>query len=174
MEFQNLPVAPGTLPAVADLELSPVAPNYRLVRILAISLFWGILLIGLTIAVSVMFLWGRGWLMLGIFGGWTLLYVLNLILGIKGVAIKGFAIRERDIVYRTGLIWRKMITIPFNRVQHCEINQGPIEKALDLARLKIFTAGGASSDLSIPGLLPDQAQRLKEFVIRKTAADESR
>ena len=71
-----------------------------------------------------------------------------------------------------GLIWYSSTVIPFNRVQHCEISQGPIERLFKLSELKIFTAGGASSDMSVPGLNPETAHRLKEYIVIKTGMDE--
>ena len=41
----------------------------------------------------------------------------------------------------------------------------------DLHTLQVFTAGGSNSDLSIPGLKADTAARIKEFIIKKTAAE---
>lgn len=43
-----------------------------------------------------------------------------------------------------------------------------------LYSLKIYTAGGHSSDLVIPGLAEDKAQGLKEFILKKTAEDAPR
>ena len=42
----------------------------------------------------------------------------------------------------------------------------------NLAELKVFTAGGASSDLSISGLSPETAARIKDFIVIKTGIDE--
>jgi membrane protein YdbS with pleckstrin-like domain len=85
---------------------------------------------------------------------------------------KSYAIRQKDIVYNSGLFWRSSIVIPFNRVQHCEVSQGPIDRFYKLAELKVFTAGGASSDLSISGLSPESAARIKDFLVIKTGIDE--
>jgi membrane protein YdbS with pleckstrin-like domain len=63
-------------------------------------------------------------------------------------------------------------SVPFNRIQHSEINQGPLDRAYNLASLNIYTAGGSSSDLTIPGLPYDQAVKLREFVAKKSADDE--
>jgi len=57
-------------------------------------------------------------------------------------------------------------------VQHLRIDQGPIERKFNLSRLKIFTAGGNSSDLSIPGLDPITSNKLKQFIVAKTGMDE--
>jgi uncharacterized protein len=42
--------------------------------------------------------------------------------------------------------------------------QGPIGKTFNISALKIYTAGGSSSDLTIGGLPPEEAQRLKDFI----------
>ena len=47
----------------------------------------------------------------------------------------GYALREKDISYRSGWLWRSMVTVPFNRVQHCEIKQGLIDRRFGLSRL---------------------------------------
>lgn len=89
-----------------------------------------------------------------------------------GFKYKKYALREKDIIYQTGWLWRHSTIVPFNRVQHLRIDQGPIERKFNLSRLKIFTAGGNSSDLSIPGLDPSTSEKLKQFIVAKTAFDE--
>lgn len=89
-----------------------------------------------------------------------------------GFKYKQYALRERDIIYQTGWLWRSSTIVPFNRVQHVSVNQGPIERKFNLSKIKIFTAGGSSSDLSIPGLTPPIANKLKDFIVRKTGQDE--
>lgn len=110
------------------------------------------------------------WLIYGSFGLWFL--VSTIIMAVVGPAFrqKGYAVRERDISYKTGLINRKTTTIPFNRVQHCDIKQGVISRYFGLSKLNVYTAGGAKSDLSIPGLTLDKAQKLMDFVLQKTLA----
>lgn len=90
----------------------------------------------------------------------------------RGFPFKGYAIREKDILYKTGWLWKTFIITPFNRVQHLSIDQGPIDRKFQISKLRIFTAGGSGSDLSIPGLDPETAQRLKAFIVEKTALDE--
>ena len=50
------------------------------------------------------------------------------------------------------------------------IDQGPIERQFGLSKLKIFTAGGGASDMSIPGLDPETANALKEYIVSKTSS----
>lgn len=106
----------------------------------------------------------------------TLLFILyycwSFYATIRGYEHKLYALREKDVVYKTGWLWRHMTTVPFNRVQHVSIDQGPVERNFNLSKLKIFTAGGTASDMTIPGLRPETAEFLKEFIVKKTQSDE--
>ena len=73
-------------------------------------------------------------------------------------------VREKDISYKSGLLFKKTTTIPFNRIQHLEIDQGPISRFFDLAVLSVFTAGNSSDDLKIRGLKQEDAAKIKEFI----------
>lgn len=84
-----------------------------------------------------------------------------------GVNKKGYAVRTHDIIYKTGLINRKEIIIPFNRVQHIETYEGAILRLFGLCQLEFFTAGGALGDLKIPGLLKIEAEQIKTYVVSK-------
>jgi len=104
--------------------------------------------------------------------GFCVLALLTLVLTYFGFYKKGYAVREKDISYKTGLFWKSKTLIPFNRIQHCEVKQGPAERLFGLSSLKVFTAGGSASDLSINGLKQEEANHLKQFIIMKTSADE--
>ena len=89
-----------------------------------------------------------------------------------GFPRKGYLVREKDISYQKGIIFYKLITIPFNRIQHVEVNQGVINRAFKLASVKLYTAGGNAGDLSIPGLPEDVAEKIKEFLSEKISEHE--
>jgi len=86
---------------------------------------------------------------------------------------RGFAIRERDIHYKSGVAWRKTVSLPFNRIQHVELESGPLERFFKLTTLKFFTAGGGSTDMKIPALTFAQASKLRTYVIEKAGVDEN-
>ncbi|MDX1479761.1 MAG: PH domain-containing protein, partial [Saprospiraceae bacterium] len=69
-------------------------------------------------------------------------------------------------------LYKRQTTIPFTRIQHVDVRQGVLERSYDLGKLNIYTAGGQGSDLSIPGLRFDEAQRLKAFILGKVTEDE--
>lgn len=80
---------------------------------------------------------------------------------------KGYAVRDKDIVFRSGVLWRTVTAIPYNRIQHVEKDSAPLDRRYGIANLKIFTAGGAGGDLKIDGLSADVAERLRVHVLDK-------
>ena len=102
-----------------------------------------------------------------VLGGSVCLAVIIAVLRIAGVNKKGYAIRQHDISYKTGLINQVQITIPFNRVQHVEIYEGFLLRLFGLSQIEFFTAGGSLGDLKIPGLPLVQADKIKAFVIEQ-------
>ncbi len=91
----------------------------------------------------------------------------------KAFSRKGYQLRTRDIVFRKGLWWQQETIIPFVRIQHSEVTQGPLGRLLGFSTLKLFTAGGSKSDLSIPALSTETAQKLENFVSQKAGIDEN-
>ncbi|MGL5406435.1 MAG: PH domain-containing protein [Propionibacteriaceae bacterium] len=71
----------------------------------------------------------------------------------------GFAERDNDLFVRSGIWWRSLTAVPYGRMQVVEINAGPIERYLGLARVKLVTA--AASPI-VEGLDADTAARLRE------------
>ena len=82
----------------------------------------------------------------------------------------GYALRERDMVYRHGVIFRKVTTVPFNRIQHVEVSHGPIDRRFGIGTLKLYTAGGSGGDLSVGGLPAETAERLRDFILSRAGA----
>lgn len=62
-------------------------------------------------------------------------------------------------------VWTKVETIvPFVRVQHIDVAQGPIERAFGVSRLMLHTAGTAHSLVTLPGLSRATAERLRDEI----------
>lgn len=89
-----------------------------------------------------------------------------------GFPRKGYLVREKDVSFQRGLITYKVTSVPLNRIQHVEVNQGVLAKMLGLSSVNIYTAGGSSSDLSIPGITEAEAQKLKAFLSGKISEHE--
>jgi uncharacterized protein len=73
---------------------------------------------------------------------------------------------------RHGVLERVHSAIPYYRVQYVDINQGPIERALGLARLRVHTAA-ASSDATIPGIAADEADALRQVILERTGSGDA-
>lgn len=80
---------------------------------------------------------------------------------------KGFAFREHDVLFRSGMIATNTIIIPYNRIQHVALHEGLLSRYFGLAKIEIFTAGGSSSDLEVPGIAIEQAEKIKQLLMGK-------
>lgn len=77
---------------------------------------------------------------------------------------------QKDRVYiEKGIIWKKYVSIPFDRVQNVDIVRGPIARLLGLSDLQIQTAGAVHVIIEgrIPGIKPEEANKLKDEILSK-------
>jgi len=172
MEFENQQLPTQLLPSIDDIVFESLELNYQKVSIYFTAFFFLvaiIIYIGIGIFVEELFAFPLIWIVLG---SWVLVTLFFIFLSYKSYFYEGYALRQRDVVYKSGMLFRSTIIVPFNRVQHCEINQGPIDRYFGLSELSLFTAGGSSSDLNIPGLSQDTAAKLKQFITNQVAQDE--
>ena len=169
--FENLSVDPNELPGLNDFEFRSIDSGYLKVSILSSILFFLIFIAGAVAIIEFSEIEDKAISYLISLSSIVVLFSLNFIITVLGFKKKQYALRQRDIVYTKGLIWSVRTTVPFNRIQHAELKQGPIERTFGLNSLKIYTAGGQSSDLVIPGLPEDVALNIKDFVLKKTAED---
>jgi hypothetical protein len=88
--------------------------------------------------------------------------VLNL-----SFPFRKYALREKDITYKAGLLVKKITTVPFSRVQHVEIDEKPISRIFGLSSISVYTAGDSSDDLEIKGIKKETALQIKEFISSK-------
>ena len=169
--FENLSVNPTELPGLSEIEFKPIDPNYLKVSLIASAIFFFVLIAGAVAIIQFTDVEEKAIAYLISMSSIVILAAINVIVTVLGFKKKQYAIRQRDIIYTKGLIWSVRTTVPFNRIQHAELKQGPIERIYKINSLKLFTAGGQSSDLVIPGLPDDEALAVKDFVLKKTEED---
>ena len=170
MAFINLQIDHDQIPQAASLDTEPMAPAYLREVLTQHGITWGILLPA-SIIPSILVVSPEGLksalLLLPL--ALLLLALLLVWLSVKQVRVKSFAMRAHDIAYCSGLFWRKTVLLAFNRIQHIEVSNGPLQRKFGLASLKFFTAGGASVDLSIDGLTAERAEQLREYILQRSA-----
>ena len=81
-----------------------------------------------------------------------------------GFSRRKYILRDKDVTYKSGVLIKSITTVPFTRIQHVEINEGPISRLFKLASLNVFTAGDSSNDLVIKGIKKEEALQIKEFI----------
>lgn len=85
-----------------------------------------------------------------------------------------FQIQKDAIFMRRGVLYRIRTLVPFVRIQHVDTRRGPLERLLGLSNLVVFTAGSRGADITIPGLLHEDAVELQEDLRELVVKDESR
>ncbi len=173
MNFQNLQLHVRDLPKATDIQYEPLHKDYRSIRYLVCLIFSILFFIVGVVLFSFLGLLFRPLAWLALISGLLVFVLLCVFLIYKGFPRKGYAVRERDIHFKSGYIFSSVTSIPFARIQHCELDQGPIEKMFGLCSLQIYTAGGSSSDLVIPGLLYQDGDKLRSQILTQLAHNES-
>jgi uncharacterized protein len=70
---------------------------------------------------------------------------------------------DRLRVVRGCMFYRDTI-VPFGRIQHIDVEQGPIDRRYGLATLTVHTAGNHNSTVALPGLLHADALAMREAI----------
>ena len=159
VEFNNPVIQMSSLPALEKTNFQSLEKDYLWLRVLFISIV--LLIVGsvaLFIGIISDLTWWQPMVVVGII--FSLIYFTEW----KGFSIKGYALRQKDVSFKSGLVFFSMTSVPFNRVQHTEVNQTPLARLFELGEVKIYTAGGATSDLIISGLKIGEAHQLKDHI----------
>lgn len=75
-----------------------------------------------------------------------------------------FQVGEGALELRHGVLTRRESTIPFHRVQHIDLEAGPLERRLGLTTLVLRTAS-SSSDSTVPGIDATRAEALRRRIL---------
>ncbi|MCD2204348.1 PH domain-containing protein [Halobacterium sp. KA-6] len=97
-------------------------------------------------------------------------FAVLLVLGAIHVVLRyrawRFEVREDTLYIERGVLVNVRTVVPFVRVQHVDARRGPIERALGLSSVVVYTAGSRGADVSIPGLVADRADDVQETLRR--------
>jgi len=76
----------------------------------------------------------------------------------------GYQLRDDDLVFRRGILWQRMVAVPYGRMQLVDITHGPLDRGFGIAQLKLVTAAAATG-VTIPGLSQEAAEQLRDTLI---------
>ncbi len=170
MPLTNEPIDVEGLPRLPEDRFEPLDPRYLRIR-------WASDAIAATVVVMVAVVvtlaipasssvprWLPGLVAIGV------LALIGLTAWLQWLEVSrlGYLVREQDFSFRSGVIGRSVVTVPFARIQHVSIDRGPLARAFGLATLQMRTAG--SGGLTVPGMEIETAQRLKALVVDRAGA----
>jgi membrane protein YdbS with pleckstrin-like domain len=85
-----------------------------------------------------------------------------------GRRVRSFAYCERgdDLLVTSGIMFRRLVIVPYGRMQLVDVKAGPIDRWLGVTTVQLHTAA-ATTDASIPGLVPGVAASLRDRLARQ-------
>ena len=140
--------------------LTPLHPNYvKVVRLATLVAVLPLVVVALVLEFS-------GQLPRGAFLAPILVVALYLIVRtpLRRYQARGFQMGADRLRVVRGMLFRRDTVVPFGRVQHIDVHQGPIERAYGLATLVLHTAGTHNSSVSLPGLGHADALAMREDI----------
>lgn len=164
----DLPTATSDLPAAGEWQAFPAdAAQVAMIS----GTLWGFLLgLGPALFVATPFLVSRDIMplwssVLSLMGFVLATTILGIWLGYRRWRFAQWKLDETGLHARRGHFWRKEILIPRSRVQHLDIERGPIERHFKLATLIVHTAGTRQHALRQSGFNDADAVALRDALV---------
>ncbi|KQR39467.1 PH domain-containing protein [Microbacterium sp. Leaf159] len=137
-----------------------ISPRYVVSQILQNVIFVAfVLAVALVLALVLHQTWV--WIPAGVV---VLITLITLIILPRQAKAIGYMLRADDIVFRKGILWQRMIAVPYGRMQLVDITQGPLDRAFGVTQLKMVTAA-ATTGVQIPGLTQAASEALRDTLI---------
>ncbi len=153
---------------VEDMVLHSLSPKYRSLNII-ISLVIGFVMVAIILLLAIQPLFSMPQKYLDYYYiavmAITFLTLWSVLHSYFADPKKKYAIREFDVHFQSGLLFSSTVSQPIMRIQHIEIERGPIERSAGLATLQVYSAGGANHAFQIPGLVYEKAIELRQFIL---------
>lgn len=151
-----------TLP-VSELKFERLDRCYIRAQIVGTSVLY-LLMMALAL---LLLLTGCLWLFLAVECVILVVAIINLSILPKAFRFKGYAFRSHDISYRSGIVFPKVTTIPYSRIQQVNVSQSLVSRYFHLYSVGIVNGAQSLSTMSIPGLTEETAGRIRDLVTGK-------
>lgn len=164
-QFTNNTINIKHLPRFESVEFQKLLPNYW--KVMLINRLIALLAFGMIFSVAYYLVEDLPTQV--VYGGiiFGILFLITFILARIAFLKKGFAFRDHDVLFKNGILATNTVIIPYNRIQHVALHEGVLSRYFGLATIEIFTAGGSSSDVKIPGIEKEQAENIKQLLMGK-------
>jgi uncharacterized protein len=136
---------------------SRVSPRLATARLLSAGIALGVLAVAAVVLLLVLDQWWP-WILLGLVVAqavWTAVVVPRQVRAI------GYAERDDDLLIRKGILFQTLVVVPYGRMQYVDVQAGPLARRMRIAQIQLHTAS-ASTDATIDGLEPAEAERLRD------------
>jgi uncharacterized protein len=146
--WQRVQPALARIRRLVHVAINLVLAVVCVVLALAFDAGW-IAVVGLAV-IAVDTVWG--WLLIG-----------------RQVAAWGYAERDEDLLITSGVLFKRLVVVPYGRMQFVDVSAGPLERWVDVCSVQLHTAS-AESDATIPGLEPTEAAHLRDRLAERGKA----
>ena len=167
--------ASDALTAYDDEALTKVDPAYKTALRISVGLTCLPIIIGagvleFALSQSEEFTWP---LPFGVIIGVVVFLALAVIIRLPGRRwqARGYNMSSDRLRVVRGILWRSDTVVPFGRVQHIDVDQGPIERVLDIATMTLHTAGNHNASVKLPGLKHEIARDMREDIRQRIKRD---
>lgn len=137
-----------------------VSPKYIVVQLIANGLFLALIV---AAALVLWFVLDQHWVWIPAAIVIAITLATLIVLPRQARSI-GYQLRADDLVFRRGILWQRMVAVPYGRMQLVDITHGPLDRGFGIAQLKLVTAAAATG-VTIPGLTQAAAERLRDTLI---------
>lgn len=137
-----------------------LARAYVWVRLISTGSFFLVVVAG---ALVVTFVLGQPWVWIPA-GAVLLGTAATLIITPRQARSYGYQLRDDDLIFRRGILWQRIVAVPYGRMQLIDINHGPLDRLFGIAQLKLVTAA-ATTGVAIPGLTQNAAELLRDTLV---------
>ncbi len=148
-------------------EWQPVSPSLvRMRHMLTLAVTGAVAVVLLVAALGLgapAWVWVLGAVVVAVAGptGWVVLS--------RNARTWAYAEREEDLYIRHGVMFQRLVVVPYGRMQYVDVHAGPLDQLYRIATVHLHTASPHTS-AHIPGLPREEAARLRD---RLTALGEA-
>ncbi len=152
-------IDPAPTMALND-DLTPLDPRHITVTRISSAIFMAIFVIGAGV-LEVAQIISRGAFiipvaLLALYYAW--------VVPARKYARWGYAVGADRLRVVRGYLFYSDTIVPFGRIQHIDVEQGPLQRPYGLATLQVHTAGNHNSTVSLPGLAHADALAMREAI----------